>query len=86
MFAWQIFFFLPKGQLIKLDDKAGFVLKISSVFPVKILIDNPPGEQQGRAKRALASPIPPAPSRRSTCCSGFLGPWLAQSFFGHMHK
>lgn len=86
MFAWQIFFLSLEGQLIKSDNKAGFVLKIYSVFPVKILIDNPPGEQQRRAKRALVSPILPAPSRRSTCFLGFLDPRLAQSLFGHMHK
>ena len=40
MFAWQIFFSPPKGQLIKSINKAGFVLKIYNVFPMKILIDN----------------------------------------------
>lgn len=39
MFAWQVFF-SPKGQLIKSVDKAGFVVKIYSVFPMKTLIDN----------------------------------------------
>lgn len=39
MFVWQIFFFF-KGQFIKFDNKVGFVLKIYSVFLMKILIDN----------------------------------------------
>lgn len=58
MFAWQIFFFPPQGQLIKSNNKAGFVLKIYSVFPMKIIIDNHQ-EKNNAEQRALVSPTFP---------------------------
>lgn len=65
MFAWQVFF-LPRGQLIKSDNKAGFVLKIYSVFPVQILIDNHQENNNAKQRELWFLPFFQDPSQRST--------------------
>lgn len=86
MFGWQIFFFSPKGQLIKSDNKAGFVLKIYSVFPMKILIDNHQERNNAEQRELWFLPSFQDPSQSSTCFLGFLDQCLARSLFGHTHK
>lgn len=85
MFAWQTFF-SPKGQLIKSDNKAGFVLKIYSVFPMKILIDNHQENNNAEQRELQFLPFFQDPSQRGTHFLGFLDQCFTGSLFGHMHK
>lgn len=81
MFAWQIFFFFfpPKAQLIKSVNKASFVLKIYSVFPMKILIDNHQ-ESNNAKQRARVSPILPRSSSEKHSLLRFPAPVFSLVF------